>query len=80
VAASNWDGTLTLWDMSPRWERATLRDEQHWVYPVAISSDGRTLATGGWDGAVKFWRTATENDVIEQSARGSQDRSSSTSR
>jgi WD40 repeat protein len=26
-----------------------------WVYALAISPDGRTLAAGGWDGAVTLW-------------------------
>jgi len=52
-------------------ERATLKDDQHWVYSLVFAADGRTLATGGWDGTVKLWRTATEQEVLAQSSTSS---------
>ncbi|MEA5506552.1 hypothetical protein VB735_26310 [Halotia wernerae UHCC 0503] len=26
-----------------------------WVYAIAISSDGKTLASGSYDGTIKIW-------------------------
>src|SRR5205823_4338865 len=44
-----------LWDVATRRRRATLRGHSSLVYNVAIAPDGKTLASAGKDGAVKFW-------------------------
>lgn len=33
----------------------TLEGHSDWVYAVAISPDGKSLASGGWDGEVRVW-------------------------
>ena len=33
----------------------TLQGHADWVYSVAVSPDGKTAASGGWDGAVILW-------------------------
>ena len=32
---------------------------QDWIYAMALSPDGRTLATGDWSGQIKLWETET---------------------
>ena len=38
------------------------------ISSVAISPDNRIIATTSFDGSAKFWRTATEQDVLRQSS------------
>ena len=35
-----------------------LQGHQDWVYSVAISRDGKTVASGSWDGDVRLWNFA----------------------
>ncbi|MEH2104028.1 MAG: WD40 repeat domain-containing protein, partial [Nostoc sp.] len=32
------------------------RGHEGWVYSVAISADGQTIVSGGYDGTVRLWR------------------------
>src|SRR5262249_7545307 len=59
-------GAIKLWDLPTGQERATLKHPGGAV--AAISADGRIMATGDRNGTVKFWRTATEQDVLAQSS------------
>lgn len=36
----------------------TLSGHADWVYTFALSHDGKTIASGSWDGEVKFWNFA----------------------
>jgi WD40 repeat protein len=38
--------------------RATLQGHTDWVYSVSISRDGKTIASGSWDGEVRLWNFA----------------------
>jgi WD40 repeat protein len=38
-------------------ERA-LQGHKDWVYSVALSADGKTIASGSWDGEVRLWNMA----------------------
>jgi WD40 repeat protein len=38
--------------------RSTLQGHADWVYSVAISRDGKSIASGSWDGEVRLWNFA----------------------
>ena len=56
------DEKVRLWDVSTGTIHRTLHVGE--VYGVSFSPDGRTLATGSWDGTVRLWDVAT--GVIRQ--------------
>ena len=35
-----------------------LQGHKDWVYSLAISRDGKTIASGSWDGEVRLWNSA----------------------
>jgi WD40 repeat protein len=49
-------GEIKLWDVASQKEIAQLTGHTDRVFSVAFSPDGKTLATGSWDGTVKLWR------------------------
>jgi WD40 repeat protein len=49
----------TLWDVAGQRERTRLHGHKALVYAMAMSPDGRALATGSLDGTVKLWDIAS---------------------
>jgi WD40 repeat protein len=55
--------TINLWDRALRSPPAYLHGHQDFLFAVAYSPDGRTLASGGRDGLLKLWHLPTERQV-----------------
>lgn len=53
------DGTIRLWDVVRRRERALLNGHNDCVYCLALHGDGRVLASGGRDCSVLLWDLKT---------------------
>jgi WD40 repeat protein len=49
------DGTVRLWAVPGGQPLATLEGHTGPVCGVAMSADGRLLASGSWDGTVRLW-------------------------
>ncbi len=57
------DKTVRVYDPNSGAQVATLSGHADWVYGVALSPDGKTLATASGDGTVKLWHTG-ENRLL----------------
>jgi WD40 repeat protein/serine/threonine protein kinase len=59
------DGALSAWDIPGK--RRTLRIQAHddWLLGVAVSSDGRRLATSGADRHVKIWDAISGKPLLD---------------
>jgi WD40 repeat protein len=55
---------ITLWDMRTGRQIATLEGHGGWVAGLALSVDGRTLASTGNDGTLKLWDLALKKEAI----------------
>ena len=68
LAATEVDGTVTLWDLPGRRALAALAIPELEFSCVEFSADGRTLATGTKSGAVVLWDVARR--VVTTTFRG----------
>jgi WD40 repeat protein len=59
AASAQTDGTVRLWDLATRAEKACLKGHTAPLSAVAFSPDGRTLASCSRDRTVRLWDVAT---------------------
>lgn len=50
---------MKLWDVDTSECSKTLNEHTHWVFSVAWSPDGTTLASGSFDFSVRLWDVRT---------------------
>lgn len=55
------NGVLEIWDLDPNGSRllSRVRADKHGLFCLAFSPDGKTIATGGTEPAVKLWNATT---------------------
>jgi WD40 repeat protein len=57
------DGVIRLWDPATAKEVRRLRGHEGAVLSLALSADGRTLASGGQDRTVRVWDLASGKEL-----------------
>lgn len=60
LAAADWNGTVTLWDVTTGQRKLTLTDHQAGVLSVAFAPDTATLATGSEDQTLRLRKLPSE--------------------
>jgi WD40 repeat protein len=58
MATASQDG-VRLWNLKTGELIALLVGHSDWVKSLAFSSDGRTLASGGFDRTIKIWQVSS---------------------
>ena len=66
LAATDWNGTVTLWNVASGRRRLTLTDYRAGVLSAAFSPDGKSLATGSEDKTLRLRKLPTK--LVGQSA------------
>jgi WD40 repeat protein len=62
-------GSVRLWDVATRLERAALRPEPYRALCVAFTRDGRRLAAGTYNGPLVVWDGATDEELRARAAK-----------
>jgi WD40 repeat protein len=66
LVAAKHDGSIREIDTVTGEELVVLPGDGHRCWAIAFSSDGRTVVSGSWTGKVRFWRAASEQEVMQQ--------------
>jgi WD40 repeat protein len=62
LASGGMDGTVRLWDVRARRQRAVLAD--HDLKSCSVTATGKLLASAGWDGTARLWDMATGKQLL----------------
>jgi WD40 repeat protein len=62
LGSGSWDETIRLWDVATGEEMARLEGHKDQVRSLAISPDGKTLASACTNGTIKLWDLATTQE------------------
>ncbi len=63
LASSGLDHSVVVWDAQRFTKLVVLRGHSDYVRTVAFHPDGKTLASGSWDGKVRIWNIST-GDIV----------------
>jgi WD40 repeat protein len=63
VSGHHADNTVKVWDLSTQTVKRTLRGHVWAVHSVALSPDGKTVASGSFDSNVKVWNAETGRQI-----------------
>ena len=55
---------IGLWDPIVGEHRRWYTSKDGWIYCLAFSGNGHTLASGGADGSIRFWEAATSRETL----------------
>ena len=64
LVASDWNGTITLWDVATGQRNQTIAHYKAGVTSAVFAPDGTTLATGSENKTLRLWKLPAE--LIEQ--------------
>jgi len=63
ISAKKIKGAINLWDIQTRQIIHTLEGHERATECLTFSPDGKTLASGGWDGTMRFWDVQTGSQL-----------------
>ena len=58
MASCSADRSIRLFNPANGKVLGAIAGHKDWIYALAISPDGKRLASGSWDGEVRIWNTA----------------------
>jgi WD40 repeat protein len=63
-ASAGLDYHIAIWDVARGTFAGALRGHQHFIQTIAVSPDGRRVASGSYDGVLKVWDLEAERELL----------------